>query len=388
MNLFGDFYFFGFVLIASIPAVLIGIFEKPKKWYVFAATIFFVWSASTSNIGGLFYMIAFCIYQAALATGLLKLLKKRGRKPRLLHFGVLLSILPLCVYKIFSFYLHMHVLGFLGISYMTFKAAQIIIEIYDGLIEEVSLADILQFFLFFPAILSGPIDRSRRFKEDLEAIPSRASYLEMVGDGLFKIILGILYKFVIASACYQAMTWLGNENTFRSALIYMYAYGFYLFFDFAGYSNMAIGVSYIFGIRTPENFNKPFISKDIKEFWDRWHITLSHWFRDFIFSRFTMSAMRGKWFKSKLTTSTCAFMINMGIMGVWHGFDLQYIMYGLYHGILLSLTEIYQKKFKLHKRHKKEGWYKFASWFITFNLVMFGLFIFSGRFTHMLGIAD
>jgi len=182
------------------------------------------------------------------------------------------------------------------------------------------------------------------------------------------------------------MIWFGMTSDLKAALIYMYTYGAYLFFDFAGYSLMAIGISYIFGIRMPDNFRFPFISKDIKEFWDRWHITLSHWFRDFVFSRITMNLIRHRVFKNKLTTASVAFIINMGLMGLWHGLTIYYIMYGLYHGILLSLTEIFQKKSKFYKKHKKDRMFILFEWFITFNLVMFGFFIFSGRFTELLGI--
>ena len=159
----------------------------------------------------------------------------------------------------------------------------------------------------------------------------------------------------------------------------MYSYGFYLFFDFAGYSLMAVGYSYLFGVRTPDNFNKPFLSVDIIDFWDRWHITLSHWFRDFVFSRITMDLMRSRKFKSRLTIAVIAFMLNMGLMGIWHGTEPYYIIYGLYHGVLLSLTEIYHKKSKFHKRNKKKKWYRLTTGFITFQLVMIGFFIFSGR---------
>ena len=98
----------------------------------------------------------------------------------------------------------------------------------------------------------------------------------MAGTGLFKILLGAFYKVAIAAVFYRIRSDFGMGQDLLSGLVYMYTYGLYLFFDFAGYSLMAVGASYIFGIRTPDNFNKPFISKDIKEFWDRWHITLSH----------------------------------------------------------------------------------------------------------------
>ena len=97
-----------------------------------------------------------------------------------------------------------------------------------------------------------------------------------------------------------------------------------------------------------------------------------------------MASMKGKWFKSKLTGASIGFMVNMLLMGLWHGLTYSYILYGLYHGVLLAITEIYQKKSKFYKKHKKEKWYKIVSWFITFNLVMFGFFIFSGRFLEII----
>ena len=99
---------------------------------------------------------------------------------------------------------------------------------------------------------------------------------------------------MLATASFQLITILGSDDDWVSMLINMYSYGIYLFFDFVGYSLMAIGVSNLFGVKTPVNFNKPFISKDIREFWDRWHITLSYWFRDYVFSRITMRFVRNK----------------------------------------------------------------------------------------------
>ena len=108
-------------------------------------------------------------------------------------------------------------------------------------------------------------------------------------------------------------------------------------------------------------------------------MTLSFWFRDFLFSRITMALVRTRKIKNKLVIATIAFMINMFVMGVWHGLELNYIVYGLYHGVLLSACEIFQKKSKLYKAHKKDKWFIGVSWFITLHLVMFGFFIFSGR---------
>lgn len=385
MTLFGDFYFFGAAAIVIIPAILLGIYEKPIRHYGFVATLLFIWLSMGDKPIAVAYLVAYCLFQLALVKGFIQVVAKKGRNPFLYWTFLLLSLSPLVISKVAGFF-GTSIFAFLGISYMTFKAVQIIVETYDGLIKEMKTFDLVYFLAFFPCLSSGPIDRSRRFVGDLQVTPTRKEYMELLGTGLFKFCLGMVYKLVLAAIFYQIMTWYGMKPNLMSTLIYMYAYGFYLFFDFAGYSQMAVGMSYVFGVASPDNFRKPFISTDIKDFWDRWHISLSYWFRDFLFSRLMMRAIKGKWFKNKLTSASLCFMINMTVMGLWHGLDTCYILYGVYHGVLLALTEVYQKKSMFHKKHKKEKWYKVVSWFITFQMVMFGFFIFSGRFTELIGI--
>ena len=120
----------------------------------------------------------------------------------------------------------------------------------------------------------------------------RKEYLELAGDGVYRIVLGLLYKVVLSTYVYQMLLTLSNTGTVVYSIKYMYLYTLYLFFDFAGYSLMAVGSSNILGIQTPMNFNKPFLSVDIKDFWTRWHITLSTWLRDFVFSRVLMQVIR------------------------------------------------------------------------------------------------
>lgn len=272
---------------------------------------------------------------------------------------------------------------------MSFRSIQIIIEIYDGVITEVSPAEYSGFLLFFPSVSSGPIDRSRRFGEDWARVIPRAEYLDMLAEGIFKILLGLCYKLALGTQiytllliCEQSMTTGGAPIFFT--VCYAWLYGFYLFFDFAGYSLMAVGTAYILGVKLPDNFRAPFISTDIKEFWDRWHITLSHWFRDFLFTRFIMKCSKKKWFSTRLQRACAGFLVNMGVMGLWHGVTPSYILYGLYHGVLLSLTEIYQKKSKFYKKNKNTKIYKAVSWILTIHLVIFGFFIFSGKFLEIL----
>lgn len=390
MTLFGDLYFFIACLVLMIPAIIMGLREKNIRYYGLVVSIFFAWMAMSSSPKAFLNLWLYVGFELILVKLYLWLYKRRdkdkGRSGFQYWLFLILSLMPLGVWKVSSF-LGDSIFAFLGLSYMTFKTAQMIIEIYDGLIKDVRPIDFIYFLIFFPCLSSGPIDRSRRFDEDLNRFISKAEYENMLGDGIEKMVTGLAYKVVFSALLYQGVIWLGTGASFWNHLAYMYCYGGYLFFDFAGYSLMAIGASYIFGIRTPENFNKPFSSKDLKDFWDRWHMTLSYWFRDFVFSRFMMKAIKGKWFKSRLTGASIGFMINMFLMGLWHGFDIYYLMYGLYHGILLSLTEIYQKKSSFHKRHRKDVWYIRTNKFITFNLVMFGFFLFSGEFTRLIGLS-
>ena len=97
-----------------------------------------------------------------------------------------------------------------------------------------------------------------------------------------------------------------------------------------------------------------------------------------------MTAIRGKWFKNRLDAASAGFIVNMSVMGLWHGLTKDYILYGLYHGVLLAATEVYQKKCKFYKRNKQKLWYRVLSWGVTLNLVMFGFLIFSGKFLEVL----
>jgi membrane protein involved in D-alanine export len=125
---------------------------------------------------------------------------------------------------------------------------------------------------------------------------------------------------------------------------------------------------------------------DIKDFWNRWHITLSWWLRDFVFMRFTRHAIRHHWFSSRITPACLGYVLNMALMGAWHGLTASYVVYGLYHGVLLAVTEIYQKRSAFHKRNQGRRWYRLVSWAITINAVFFGFAIFSGQVLGALGL--
>ena len=373
MNYFEGNEFFLLLFVVLLIGFVVNFFEKRKDYYILVLSLLFAGAIYGKSRAMIVYLLAFVVYQY-----LIVFLAQRMEAKRLKPL-VFLSILPLVINKVFAL-TSLHLLAFIGISYMSFKTIQIMLEISDGLIKEkINIKDYLQFLLFFPTVSAGPIDRSRRFLKEINDVMPRKEYLELAGDGVYRIVLGLLYKVVLSTYVYQMLLALNNTSTVVYSIKYMYLYTLYLFFDFAGYSLMAVGSSNILGIQTPMNFNKPFLSVDIKDFWTRWHITLSTWLRDFVFSRVLMQVIRKKWFKNRLHNATYAYMVNMLVMGFWHGLSVSYIVYGFYHGVLMAGFEIYQKKSNFYKKNKNKNWYKLLSWFVTMNLVMIGFFIFSGE---------
>lgn len=373
MNYFEGNEFFLLLFVVLLIGFVVNFFEKRKDYYILALSLLFAGAIYGKSRAMMVYLLAFVVYQYFLVF-LAQRIEAKWLKPL-----VFLSILPLVINKVFAL-TSLHLLAFIGISYMSFKTIQIMLEISDGLIKEkITVKDYLQFLLFFPTVSAGPIDRSRRFLKEINEVMPRKEYLELAGDGVYRIVLGLLYKIVLSTYVYQMLLALNNTGTVVYSIKYMYLYTLYLFFDFAGYSLMAVGSSNILGIQTPMNFNKPFLSVDIKDFWTRWHITLSTWLRDFVFSRVLMQVIRKKWFKNRLHNATYAYMVNMLVMGFWHGLSISYIVYGFYHGVLMAGFEVYQKKSNFYKKNKNKKWYKLLSWFVTMNLVMVGFFIFSGE---------
>ena len=382
MTLYSGYIFFACLAAACIPAIALGIAERPVRNYALAASLFFVTAALANHPVQLAYFVAYFIWQFITVMSYMHIYRKRGRDSRIYHAMLIISLLPLALQKL-SALTDTSIFGFIGISYLSFKTLQMIIEIYDGLIDEVKPLDFARFMIFFPVFSSGPIDRSRRFNDDSHRIIQRSEYLDLLGSGIFRILLGLVYKLVISSYLFALLSLISGMREWYFYVAYAYVYGLYIFFDFAGYSLMAVGTSYIFGVRTPDNFKAPFAAVDISDFWNRWHITLSHWFRDYLFSRIVMAFTKKKLLDTRLQRACTAFIINMTVMGAWHGLTPYYLLYGLYHGLLLAASEVYHKKSQFYKKYKRSKLYRTVSCFVTIQAVMFGFLIFSGHlFTH------
>ena len=381
--------FFLALAVLIVPAAVLGLSGRSIRRYGMCASLVMLLLLFSRSLAQL---AAFVAFVAVATTCFLVTLKSwQSGEKSLVKYRICLvaTLAPLVIYKV-SFAAGADLWGFVGISYVTFRAVQVLVEVRDGLIAEMSLADYLYFLTFFATITSGPIDRSRRFDEDAHRTRTRAEYADLLGRGLIYILMGAVGQLVIATIALKyfqldrPLVAYGLAWGIGRQLANAYLYTIYLFTDFAGYSLMAVGASMCLGIEAPQNFNAPYLALDIKDFWNRWHITLSTWLRDFVFMRLVRAFTKRKLFGSRQARANVAYIANMLVMGLWHGLTADYIAYGLYHGVLLAATDTWQKKSKFYKANKDRAWFKALSWFVTMHLVIFGFSIFSGQFSNIL----
>jgi len=380
---YGSFTFFFILVILLAPTVILGLQGKRFQTYNMIITVIVLAIIFSSKPSSVIALILFTIWQVLLIEGYITY-RKRANSGWVFSAAVIASILPLTIYKFLPYFTDTNWMAFLGISYLTFKGTQLIMETRDGLIKQtLPLAKLLYFILFFPTISSGPIDRYRRFDKDVKAARTGEEYKQLLYDGINKLFRGFLYKYIIGYSInhfFIANLRFIATSHFNNELYYMYGYSFYLFFDFAGYSAFAIGISYIMGIKSPENFNLPFISRNIKDFWNRWHMSLSFWFRDYVYMRFVFWMTKKKWIKSRNMTSNLGYLLLFLLMGFWHGLEIQYILYGLYHALLMIGYNTFEQFNKKHKWWPQTSFTRIVSIVITFHFVCFGFYIFSGHF--------
>jgi membrane protein involved in D-alanine export len=382
MTPYGSFFYFGLLLYVAAGALVASLVGAKARHIIFASTLLMLLvqygladhglpSAPLRDIGKVF---GFAILQWAVAALFLKARRVRVSR-RAFYLAVTLSLLPLAVEK-FAATGTALLVAFIGISYTTFRALDVIFCVQDGLVKELPFAEYFSYLLFFPAISAGPIDRYRRFRGDYRQTRSRAQVLDDLDAATERIFRGVLYSFVIGPLI--DFYWLQPASAasgFIAGLSYMYAYSIHLFFDFAGYSAFAIGVGYLLGVRMLENFNRPFQARNIVEFWNRWHISLSTWLRDHVYGRFVLAAKKGHWFKDRYVPGYIGSVLAFGLMGVWHGTALHYVVYGLYHGVLIVGHTMLTRPDHPSAIHLSP----LVSRIITFHVVCFGFLIFSGR---------
>ena len=372
---FSGLLFFYLLFLGLLPAVVLGLLGKKLHYYgifLCAAMLVIVFWQN----GQLAALALFFLWEMALCC-LFWRLPKRTRP--LLWAAVILALGPLGLIKLGEVWQPFSLFRLMGASYMSFRAVQVLLDIYDGRLQKLRPVALGYFLLFFPAVSSGPIDRYRRFLSDLDRPPDREHYRTLLAQGIWKLAGGCVSAVVISGFIQQYWLAALPASGFGATLSYMYGYTFYLFFNFAGYSSMAIGTGYLLGIQMPENFNQPFLSVDMKDFWSRWHISLSTWLRDYLYSRFVMKSLKQKRFSNPRTASYLGYVLNMMAMGAWHGLQPQYLLYGVYHSALMCLNEVLDLHCKSFRSFKTHGAGQVVCVLVTFHLFSFGLLIFSSR---------
>lgn len=372
---FSGLLFFYLLFLGLLPAVVLGLLGKKLHYhgiFLCAAMLVIVFWQN----GQLAALALFFLWEMALCC-LFWRLPKRTRP--LLWAAVILALGPLGLIKLGEVLQPFSLFRLMGASYMSFRAVQVLLDIYDGRLQKLRPVALGYFLLFFPAVSSGPIDRYRRFLSDLDRPPDREHYRTLLAQGIWKLAGGCVSAVVISGFIQQYWLAALPASGFGATLSYMYGYTFYLFFNFAGYSSMAIGTGYLLGIQMPENFNQPFLSVDMKDFWSRWHISLSTWLRDYLYSRFVMKSLKQKRFSNPRTASYLSYVLNMMAMGAWHGLQPQYLLYGVYHSALMCLNEVLDLHCKPFRSFKNHGAGQVVCVLVTFHLFSFGLLIFSGR---------
>lgn len=255
-----------------------------------------------------------------------------------------------------------------GISFYTFQSISYIVDVYRRRIEPTdSWLEYIFFLSFFPALVAGPIVRADHFLPQIKAnrVPERSE----VWMGFWLILLGIIKKALLADYIAQyndivfttPETYTGFEN-----LMAMFGYTMQIYCDFSGYSDMAIGIALIMGFTLPQNFNLPYKSQNVTEFWRRWHISLSSWLRDYLY--IPLGGNR----KGKVRTYVNNF-ITMLIGGLWHGASWKFVAWGGLHGVALITHKASQP---LLSRIPDTRIVKFVSWLVTICFVIFTMAIF------------
>lgn len=266
--------------------------------------------------------------------------------------------------------------SWLGFSYVAFRLIHTLRDRQMGVLPALTLREYVTYVLFFPAYVAGPIDRVERFVEDI-----RAQRGLEISDGLTRIIVGVAKKFIVADTLALGMA-LNPVNAAQAdstvgLWILLYGYALRLFFDFSGYSDIAIGVGILLGVRLPENFDRPYLKTSITSFWQSWHMTLSNWVRTYVFSPLSRTLLMRQPRPSPTLIVFVTQLVTMVTIGLWHGITMNFFIWGLWHGIGLFVHKQWsdrtRKWFKSlnEKPTQKRTWTTFA-WLLTFHYVVLG----------------
>ena len=334
-----------------LPIMLLLYFIVPSKFknaiMILASLVFFAWG----EIRYIFIMLVLAVMDFICGKQITKYQDNKKKKIFFLMINVVVNLGILFFFKYADFIITNinNLTGFsipllniplpIGVSFNTFQSLSYVIDVYRGTVKcEKSFYNYLTYTTLFPQIIAGPIVRYETVDEELE---TKNISLDNFSAGMKRFIIGLGKKVLIANSV--GALWntieIGNysELSMLFAWIGIISFALQIYFDFSGYSDMAIGLAQIFGMKFDENFNYPYISKSITEFWRRWHITLSSWFRDYVY--IPLGGNR-RGFAIQIRN----ILIVWFLTGAWHGASWNFILWGLYFGIILILEKLFLLK--------------------------------------------
>lgn len=384
---FSDFYFLNFALF------FIGVVVIVKKFFSAQISYKYLLALGSLIYIAILYTKPFHLLALVfLLFGLVKLLHKKYNSDNLVLPMITLA-LPMILMKIFnvlpiddsqeSLQTFKGLIQIAGMSYLVFKVMGLYVDTRNKK-EPVSFIDFFTFTTFVPSLLIGPIDRYHRFKNDIQN-----GYSNIHSQNILKawdeLILGLLYKFVISVLIYRVILEQlpADGGLFYYHLPYMYSYLLFLFFDFAGYSLLALSFARFIGIQLPRNFDKPFLAQNPKEFWKHWHISLGDWLNDYFFKPLFKYFTTKKLFTGPQRQGLALF-ITFLLMGFWNGFEIHFILSGALFGLYSVIHNAYTIRCKKKNKdvifgNANKQVVRIISIFVLFNLVAFAIYIFSGN---------
>ena len=364
-----------------LPTVLIFYYifshRVQNTWLLFASYFFYGWW----DWRFLFLILGSTIVDYFAALYIYNRADQQKRKIGL-YASLLMNLGALCIFKYFNFFVDsfitlgstiginldtpvMRLLLPVGISFYTFQTLSYIIDVYIG--NQKPTANFFDFALYvcyFPQLVAGPIERASSLLPQI--LKKRRVNVEMIHSGLLLILIGFFKKIAIADTAAVGFAELfNNPANFSTWFLWkgLYLFSIQIYCDFSGYSNIARGISKLFGIELMENFQSPYFSKNITEFWTRWHISLSTWFRDYLFMPLNLKLRYlGHW------GGVISVIITFLLCGFWHGANWTFIVWGTLHGLYLAI-HMYWKDSSF--ANKVKNFFNFPRWVKNFVLTFF-----------------
>ena len=360
-----------------LPFVILAYYITPKKYRnvtLLVSSLIFYFYGEQNPV-----LVLACVlnYFLGIVIG-----KSEKNKKSFLILGIVLNFLALGYYKYSNFFIenlnnvlnvnirYLSIILPLGISFFTFQNVSYLIDVYRGDIEaQKSLVKYGTYITFFPQLIAGPIVRYKDINEEIE---KRTESFDNFGQGVRRFIIGLSKKVLIANVIGEMCSILGTMTVKSVASYIMQAIGFTLqiYFDFSGYSDMAIGLGLFFGFHIKENFNYPLIAKNITDFWRRWHMSLSSFFRDYVYI-----PLGGN--RKGLKRQILNILIVWSLTGFWHGANWNFVLWGIYFFIFLVIEKVFLLK------HLKNG---FLSHLYTIVLVLISFVIFNVESLNEIGV--